>query len=430
MSALDGLTILRYGHVYASGGGVEQYLQDLNGTLHAQNDLHTFQVQLTSDPARIGETGDARLRKVSLFVDQRSHELAISGTDDESGLPHRAKAWLRGHVLFRPPLYGLVTRPLIARRRVPRRAGEPDAVGRTVLGLHRRRPLDLICLHSAGGADVDEILAVAAAEGIPAIYVHHFANDRLAGFSVGAQLDRLAGVAGVCGAEVPAFLRPRFQVVSDGIDTDFFRRDRAAPAVRDPARPVIFLPARLTPAKGQADLIRAAGELRRRGLDFRVVFAGRTDTPDFLVHLQSLIAQEGVAEHVEFAGQLGPGGLRDRYAAAALVAFPTRHHEGLPRILLECQAMEVPPVVYRIGGTAEGVRDGETGFVTGPGDFGALVDRLARLLQDEPLRLRFGRAGRSLVGEKFSLAALAARHEQFYLQALTNAGRAPALSTR
>lgn len=421
MSVLDGLTILRYGHVYDAGGGVEQYLVDLNRTLQARNSLQTIQVQLTSDPTRVGETHEGRLQRVALFVEQASHERAIAGT----GHDHPLKTWLRDRIMFRPWIYPWFTRSLLSWRRTPRRAGEPNDVGRTIRTLHARQPLDLICLHSAGGADTEEILAVADTSEIPVVYVHHFANDRLSAFSIRAQARRFAGVAGVCGVDVPDYLRGTFQNVSDGIDTDFFRLDDAARSCRETKPPIIFLPARITPAKGQADLLRAAGALKRRGVDFRVILAGRTDSAEFLRQLEQLIQKEDLADRVEFAGQLGPAGLRDWYAAASVMAFPTRHHEGLPRILLECQAMEVVPVVHDIGGTAEGVREGKTGYVIKVGDFDGLVDRLAALLHDRNLRAQMGRAGRRLAEERFSLTALAGRHEQFYHQILAAVIRAP-----
>lgn len=425
MNDLDGLTILRYGHVYDSGGGIEQYLVDLNRTLSARSSVRTIQVQLTSVPARVGEVEEGPVRRVSLFVEQTAHEQAIKGTGDDHGFIYEVKTWLREKILFTPLIYRCFTGPLLALRPIPSRPGEPDGTGETVRALHRRQPLNLVCLHSVGGADTEEVIAVAKAEGIPIAYVHHFSNDRLSSFANRRQLDRLDGVSGVCGVDVPSFLRDRFQNVSDGIDTDFFRLDEATRAERRRHKPVIFLPARITPAKGQAALIRAAGELKRRGLDFRVILAGRTDSQAYLDEMKALIAQEGLTEHVEFVGQLNAAGLRQWYGVASLVAFPTTHHEGLPRILLECQAMEVVPVVHTIGGTAEGVREGETGFLIGVGDSAALVDRLTQLLKNEELRAKMGRAGRKLAEDRFSLAALATRHEQFYLKALAAAGRPP-----
>jgi glycosyltransferase involved in cell wall biosynthesis len=82
-------------------------------------------------------------------------------------------------------------------------------------------------------------------------------------------------------------------------------------------------------------------------------------------------------------------------------------------VLLEAQAMGVPAVVHRIGGTAEGVVEGRTGFVLPPGDFAGLVTAVARLLRDPALRQACSVAGRQLARAKFSLEALAGRHEAF-----------------
>lgn len=420
MGTLDGRTILRYGHYYAGGGGgMEQYVADLDRALLERSALRVIQLGLTSDPTQADDeesSGRGSLVRPSLFVDQASHERAIAGPGREATWPSRGKELARKKLLGVPGVYPLWKKAVAARRGVPRRDGEPRSAGDAVLAWHRRCPLDLICLHSLGGADTSEVLAVAQAQGIPVVCVHHFANDRLADWSVRSQLERVAGVGGVCGVEVPAFLRGRFRCVADGIDTRFFSRERACPP--HGSEPVIFLPARITPAKGQATLLRAAGELKRRGLRFRVVFAGRVDQPGFLHELQQLARQQGLAEQVQFVGQLGPAELRDWYAAAAILAFPTRHHEGLPRTLLEAQAMSVPAVVNEIGGTAEGVVDGETGFLTRPQDFAGFVARLERLLRDESLRSRMETSARRHAEANFDLQNLAQRHERFYLESL------------
>jgi glycosyltransferase involved in cell wall biosynthesis len=66
-------------------------------------------------------------------------------------------------------------------------------------------------------------------------------------------------------------------------------------------------------------------------------------------------------------------------------------------------------VASRIGGLAEVVVDGETGFLVEPGDLAALHDRLALLLTDRRLAARLGANARDLVLQRFTWRACAER---------------------
>src|SRR5206468_3307412 len=154
MGVLDGLTILRYGHVYDGGGGMEQYLEDLNRVLSERNSLTTLQLQLTSKPERVGEGeinfSKGRILRTSLFVEQSSHERAIGGHRGQSSFASRLNRFIRERLLLAPGIYECFSRPLLGGRRIPARDGEPADIRAAVLSLHRRHPVDLICLHSAG----------------------------------------------------------------------------------------------------------------------------------------------------------------------------------------------------------------------------------------------------------------------------------------
>jgi glycosyltransferase involved in cell wall biosynthesis len=76
---------------------------------------------------------------------------------------------------------------------------------------------------------------------------------------------------------------------------------------------------------------------------------------------------------------------------------------------LEAMASGTPVVASRIGGLAEVVVDGETGFLVAPGDLAALHDRLALLLSDPGLAARLGANARDLVVERFTWRACAER---------------------
>ena len=72
---------------------------------------------------------------------------------------------------------------------------------------------------------------------------------------------------------------------------------------------------------------------------------------------------------------------------------------------LQYMALEVPPIVERIGVNLDIVRDGENGFLAnGPEEWG---DRLRRLIRDPALRQRIGVEARRTVEEHYSVRATA-----------------------
>lgn len=417
--SLDGLTILRFTHAYESGGGLEQYLFDLNHALGFRNRVTTIQMQLTTNleaQHEIQETlGQNSLLKIPLLVSTEDKQKAITGYGRP---PSAVSTFVRDHLLFTQPVYTLFTKKYLTRRQVPRHIGEPNGAGNKLQHLFTRYNFDLVIIHSPGGADASEIISASKAAAIPVAMVYHFANDRLASLSLRQQTLEMDGVAGVCGVDVPDYLKSRFVNVADGIDTDFFSRHHAGISQSTEKSPLLFLPARITPSKGQADVLKTLVELRRRGLQVRCAFAGRTDSDAFIGQLRQFIAENKIQNQVEFLGPLGAGDLRKWYASAWVTAFPTYHHEGLPRILMESQAMEVPIVAFNQGGMSDGMVHGKTGFIHQPGDLSGFTDSIYKLLTDEPLRNMMGKAGRKLAVERFGLNALATRHEKYYLDVI------------
>jgi len=73
---------------------------------------------------------------------------------------------------------------------------------------------------------------------------------------------------------------------------------------------------------------------------------------------------------------------------------------GIP--LVEAMSAQVPVVASRVGGIPEVVADGETGVLVERGDPMALAEAIGRLLENESLRDRMGRAGRERVLRLFS----------------------------
>jgi glycosyltransferase involved in cell wall biosynthesis len=122
---------------------------------------------------------------------------------------------------------------------------------------------------------------------------------------------------------------------------------------------------------------------------------------------------------VSFLGPVEEALLPGLYRRAAVLALPSvgrtcygRHvavSELLGLTALEAMSSGTPVVASRIGGLAEVVADGETGFLVEPGDVAALGDRLALLLGDRRLAARLGANARDLVLQRFTWRACAER---------------------
>jgi glycosyltransferase involved in cell wall biosynthesis len=276
-------------------------------------------------------------------------------------------------------------------------------------------------MHFFGGSDADEVIQEARAHRVPIALENHFSNDRFLHLSIRKHVIQADGVAGMNGLDVPRYVARRFCNLADGIDISFFNRAHATLPDHPPTSPLIFLPSRIVRPKGQLDVVRAAARLRSQGVDLAVAFAGRVESPAFFQELQREIKDLGLEAKVHFLGELNTLGLRTWYAASAVLAFPTYHHEGLGRIIVEAQAMEVPVVAYHTGGVPEGLVEGKTGFLVPTGDVAALADKIGLLLNDSQRRRAMGEAGRQFVSERYSLEALASRHEAFYLSVIQQA---------
>jgi glycosyltransferase involved in cell wall biosynthesis len=88
--------------------------------------------------------------------------------------------------------------------------------------------------------------------------------------------------------------------------------------------------------------------------------------------------------------------------AAADVMVCSSWFESLTRVALESMAMQRPIVSTGVGGPAETVIDGVTGYLVPPRDSKAIADRVIELLRDPAKRQHIGEAGRAHVIENFS----------------------------
>jgi glycosyltransferase involved in cell wall biosynthesis len=421
MNELDGLTILRFAHAFESGGGVEKYLENLNSILLSRNRLCIVQLYLSEEDTQTAKKqniGLGTLIKIPLRIKKSSRLINADNQTPKGKWWHFLRYLLIECIVYNRFLYKVVFKRIIRRRYPHPMAIEAINARQEVQKVFREYNVDLLIMHYIGGIDSAAIIDESLKREVPYIIINHFSNTYLTSISFREQSSGSAGIAGMSGLGVPSRLKDIFFDISDGIDVDYFKKSFARPLPIDLNAHIIICPARIVPNKGQIDLLKACIWLRREGIKGKVVFAGYIDSPKYDNELKVFTKQNGLANDVLFVGHLNTEELRDWYGISSVMAFPTYHQEGLPRILIEAQAMQVPPVVYIIGGTPAGLEDGKTGFLVPKGNIQALAERLRDLLSDDSKRREMGKEGRRFVQENFSLEALANRHEKFYQSAL------------
>lgn len=198
----------------------------------------------------------------------------------------------------------------------------------------------------------------------------------------------------------------RISYVAPGLDPDAFIFDAEARAELHRqwsinGEPVIFSAAmfrRDVKTRGLKWVIRACGELLRRGRQFQLVIAGDGKERKTLQNL----AAEQIPGKFRFVGKIPRLQLYRYYSAADVFVFPGIG-ESLGMVFLEAQACGLPVVAFDNAGVPEAVQDRKTGFLVPAHEMAPFVDAVNRLLSDRELRQQMGQTAASYVRASHNL---------------------------
>jgi len=193
---------------------------------------------------------------------------------------------------------------------------------------------------------------------------------------------------------VPVNMWKKFHIVHCGVNPEVFRPvERVENAV-----PQILCVGRLTSAKGQHILLDALHLVKEQGHKFRLTFVGDGEDRQ---SLENKVNELNLSEEVRLTGALGQERVMDHYRSADLFVLPS-FAEGVPVVLMEAMAQEIPVISTRITGIPELIEHEKTGLLVTPGNTGELAEAIVRVLEDSSLGEKLGTEGRKAVLSEFN----------------------------
>ncbi|ACN17228.1 glucosyl transferase family protein [Desulforapulum autotrophicum HRM2] len=199
----------------------------------------------------------------------------------------------------------------------------------------------------------------------------------------------------------PGTATPLF-CVYHGINLDYFKPQGTAKVPSIPYR--ILTVARITEKKGLETVYRALALLRDRGIDFRHTLIGEGDDRDKIV---GLIESLDLGGRTTLCGTMTHEQVIDYYAQSDIFVLGCQvaangDRDGIPNVMAESMAMNLPVVATNVSGLPEFLEDGVTGLMVEPKDPERLSRAMERLLTDQALRQRVTAAARTRVEKNFN----------------------------
>ena len=202
-----------------------------------------------------------------------------------------------------------------------------------------------------------------------------------------------------------------------GLDVNRFS---PAPRSQQSEVPLILSVGRFCEKKGFPYLLKTCHTLKQVGIPFRCAIVGYGPLEK---SIRKQINALGLNDHITLVGKLTQDELIEYYQQADIFVLPCLvtddgDRDGIPNVLLEAMAMEVPVVSTAISGISELVESNQNGVLVPEKDALSLAQALEALLRQPELRTTLGKAGRLTVLEKFGLTRNVGAVKDWLLQAI------------
>ena len=198
-------------------------------------------------------------------------------------------------------------------------------------------------------------------------------------------------------------LEDKIHVIHCGLDPDVFTPS-TTPSRGDDEFTIVAI-GQLEPRKGFHVLIEACHHLARRGVSFRCHILGEGGERR---RLEALIDRYNLNEQVLLPGRVYQEELHEIITQANVSVLPcvkakSGELDGIPVVLMETMAMQIPTVSTTVSGIPELIDHEHSGLLVPPDDAVALANAIERLKDDRELQQQLGKMGREIVVNEFNI---------------------------
>lgn len=175
---------------------------------------------------------------------------------------------------------------------------------------------------------------------------------------------------------------PPTSVVPMGVDVKKLVRKSAYNPWQHKETLIIFCGARLTPKKGQLDLLQAAAIIKSKGVNVEVRLAGEDMGADkwYTNKLKSVAQELGLSDSLKLLGTISEAQVYDELHNAHVFVLAS-YAEGMSVAVMEAMGIGVPVVTTNVDGLPDLVTDHKTGLIISPGDIDALANKILYLVE-------------------------------------------------
>lgn len=162
----------------------------------------------------------------------------------------------------------------------------------------------------------------------------------------------------------------------------------------------------LIPEKGPIEFLKMARLVADSRESVQFVLAGSALSTSFHRKIERLISDLKLIDNVKMVGAVYGSEKERLFCESDIFVFPTYYKlETFGLVNLEAMRAGLPIVASNEGSIPEVVIDGINGYIVDPQNVEQLSDRVLKLVNDEELRIKMGRAGRKIYEESFTTQA-------------------------